>query len=449
MEEKQSILKAGYAERVITPPLGLPIPGYYHTRLADGIINDLHVRAVAFDNGDTRAIIFMCDALNVRESGYKEVARLVKEACGVEENCVYLHGTHSHTAIYVGGDFSSKDLIQYRDWLFLQFRDAAVEAFEDLKPATISTAKGEAENVGFMRRYELKNGNFRTNPPIGSPDILRPAGTQDKQVQLIRIQREEAKEILIVNFGTHPDTLGGTKYYADWPGFVVDFVKMAFDNKVEALCLNGCQGNSGSVNRMAPKDAFSGKSVLKAEKMARIITGEVLKIYYSAIPMECNTIAGFKEIAKIGKNPYDPEDIPIAQEVRDLYRKVGNSSAPELKPYKEKYNMSVPKAVRILANLNRPEFFEIPVSGLQIGGLAFIGIPGEPFCEIGINIKKESKMDVTFVNCCTNGSFGYYPTKEAFGGDGYERDTSPFAHNCADILVETGLKIISQMSYEK
>ena len=52
------ILKVGYGERTYTPPMGMSIPGYYRKRISDGIINDLYVRAVAFDNGKDRALYF-------------------------------------------------------------------------------------------------------------------------------------------------------------------------------------------------------------------------------------------------------------------------------------------------------------------------------------------------------------------------------------------------------
>jgi len=297
-----------------------------------------------------------------------------------------------------------------------------------------------------MRRYEMKDGSFRTNPPTGSTEILRRIGIQDEAVQLIRILRDGGKEILLVNFSTHPDVIGGTEFCWDWPGWVVEFLKNSFQGNIHALMLNGCQGNSNHCDRFLPKGTKLG-GVDVAKRMARTITGEVLKIYDRAVAVEGCEIKGFKKNAIIGQHndDYTEADIEIAKEIRKLYSRLADSNAPELVEYRKKYKISVPKAGRIVNNQTAPDFYEIPVSGLQIGSLAFIGIPGEPFCEIGLGIKENSKMDMTFVNCCTNGSFGYFPTEDAFAVEGYERDSSRFASNCANVLIETGLQILSEM----
>ena len=50
-EETKPVLLAGYAEAVVTPPMGVNIPGYFSVRLSNGVITDLHVRAAAFALG--------------------------------------------------------------------------------------------------------------------------------------------------------------------------------------------------------------------------------------------------------------------------------------------------------------------------------------------------------------------------------------------------------------
>ena len=85
--------------------------------------------------------------------------------------------------------------------------------------------------------------------------------------------------------------------------------------------------------------------------------------------------------------------------------------------------------------------------GLQIGALAFIGFAGEPFCELGMAVKKYSKKAMTVVSMGTNASWGYFPTKKAFAvPGGYERNSSRFAHNLEDVLVEAACKILDQMN---
>ena len=107
--------------------------------------------------------------------------------------------------------------------------------------------------------------------------------------------------------------------------------------------------------------------------------------------------------------------------------------------------MGVPEALRIIANLKRPEFFHIRMHALQLGNIAFVGIPGEPFTSIGRAITEASKMDMTIVTACTNGHEGYFPDYPAFAEDGYESKWTPFASNCGEILIGGGLDMIKEM----
>jgi hypothetical protein len=186
------------------------------------------------------------------------------------------------------------------------------------------------------------------------------------------------------------------------------------------------------------------KSTAKSHRIARVLTGEVLKIYDSVKPCEGTNIEGYSTTLEIGKNPHTPTEVPLAKEVMDLYKIYKNYKEPIFAEYRAK-GMSIPKARRILINEKKEGLYNIPIYGIQIGSLAFIGITGEPFTEIGLAIKRASKMDMTIINCCTNGSNGYFPTFEAFQGEGYERSTSRYAWNCAELITNASISLIRKM----
>ncbi len=447
MENCEKIFQTGYAQAIFTPPLGMNIPGYFKQRISEGVINDLLMHCIAFDNGTDKALYFACDAQGVLDGAGNVIRKLLSETYDIPFENIFIHASHSHTTAYIQEIPKSGDItIAYASRLHRTFVDTARAALADLHPTKMKISRGEARDVGFNRLYEMKDGSYVTNPRWGHPDILRPVGQQDHSVQLIRLVREGAKEIVIVNFGTHPDTLGGKKYYRDWPGFVVEFMNRCFDGEIHTVMINGCQGNSNHWNKMRGHE-YDVTPIGKAQRMARIIAGEAMKIYDVAEEVPVGEIRGFLQHAKVGQNPCTPDEIELAKEMRVLYNEHKDSNHPALVEYRQKTGMSVPKSNRILANLNAPEFYEIPVYGLQIGSLAFIGFPGEPFCEIGIRVKAASKMPMTVTSCCTNGSWGYFPTKEAFAVEGgYERNSSKYAHNLEDVLVETAGKILEQMN---
>ena len=54
-------MKTGFSKVCINPPYGAPIVGYYEARNTKGIIDNLYARAVAFDDGEKRAVVIALD----------------------------------------------------------------------------------------------------------------------------------------------------------------------------------------------------------------------------------------------------------------------------------------------------------------------------------------------------------------------------------------------------
>ncbi len=436
-------LYAGFAKAKVKPPMGINVPGYFSNRWSDGFITDLFLYATAFQCGETRAIVFCTDAIGIYEGAYKAIRDKIVEKIGIDPNSVYICCTHSHTSFRItnpSAENTSDDAIFMRR-LHQEFVDLAQFAFEDLKPVEdVKIASGIAKDVGFIRRYRLKDGSCKTNPPTGSPDLVSFDGVQDESLQLVRIVRENASEILFVNFGTHPDVIGGTKYCADWPGFTRDFIIGALGNDTNVMMVVGPQGDSNHINRFLPK-GVALQRLDRARQMARILAGETLKIYDDAVSVPHGKISFANKIVEVGTNPFDPADVPEAKEIHAIYAKCQDSSNPEFK----KYKLNVPEALRIVRLLDGPKSFFLQVSALQIGNIAFVGFPGEPFTEIGLKVKEGSKMTMTVCSCITNGGQGYFPTAAAFAEKGYERSTSSYAHDVAQKLIDAALELIDGM----
>ena len=68
------------------------------------------------------------------------------------------------------------------------------------------------------------------------------------------------------------------------------------------------------------------------------------------------------------------------------------------------------------------------------GDLALVGCNIEPFCEIGMAIKRQSPFPATFMCGYTNGRMAYMPTADEWAKGGYEVENSPFGRDAAEIL---------------
>ena len=82
MEEKQFLV--GFAKGAINPPMGIKIPGHgFMPRPSEGIIDDLHIYALAFSDGENKAILFNVDALGVLSCGGQRIREKVAERCQI------------------------------------------------------------------------------------------------------------------------------------------------------------------------------------------------------------------------------------------------------------------------------------------------------------------------------------------------------------------------------
>ena len=70
---------------------------------------------------------------------------------------------------------------------------------------------------------------------------------------------------------------------------------------------------------------------------------------------------------------------------------------------------------------NGPESFDLDLVAVRIGDTAMVGIPGEPFTDIGVQIKDTEGWKAIMPCCLTNGSQGYFPMQSAFDEGGLIR----------------------------
>jgi neutral ceramidase len=67
-----------------------------------------------------------------------------------------------------------------------------------------------------------------------------------------------------------------------------------------------------------------------------------------------------------------------------------------------------------------PHSVPAEVQVIRLGDIALVGVPGELFVELGLAIKRDSRLDYTFICGFANGNVGYIPTRYAYARGGYE-----------------------------
>lgn len=281
------MLKAGYARTNVTPPLGLPIDGYYKDRFVEGVLDELEVCCIALECDGTKTFIMTIDSCGVDiDAEFTRFRKSIEAATGVDFNSIYIHATHTHTAPALGRDFTSDADNAYKDWVDGKMTEAAVMAAEDLKEAKMGYGNGIAPNVSFIRRFRMKDGSVQTNPGVNNPDIVAPIGNIDDKVYVIRFNRGN-DDIVLVNFANHPDVVGDSKVSADWPGFARRQVELSLPG-TKCLVMNGAQGDINHVNVHPKGGDFNdlhedfddvSRGYYHARYIGRVVCGGVLQAF--------------------------------------------------------------------------------------------------------------------------------------------------------------------------
>ena len=446
--------KVGYASVNINPPLGIGIEGYFVSRFAKGFLDDLMASALALELGDKRILMFSVDHLGFMTAFPRFISAIAKAADLPEEN-IYLACTHTHTGPFVvpgfGFDAPSEPIHKYADFLENRLQDLAVLALKDLQPARMGFITGYApERVAYIRRYKMKDGSIWTCPPINDPNIDHPVGQLDQRVHVLRFDQENGQSIVLFNYGLHVDCIGGELISADWPGWTRRTLEKALDG-VKCIFFPGAQGDVGSTNVHPTGGDMNDTEIsfdneMKSPGMARFVgralAGTILQVYDKVEYIDVDRIAILRKAVAVGANKADPADLPRAH----LYKELHDAGRDEEIPFTAmELTTVVAEAIRMCNLENGPDQFLLPVTGLQIGDVALIGLPGEPFTEIGMQIKDTEGWKMIMPCCIVNGYMGYFPTMSAFDEGGYEARSSNYQNNVAQLLIDGGKDLLKEL----
>ncbi len=449
------MLLAGFIETNINPPLGSGVSGYYIPRFGQGFLDDLTLSVLMLSLDEKKIALISVDSCGINKDIIDRYTAAIEKATGICKENIFISATHTHTgALFAPTEAFEADeetIYRYVDFVGERMVDAVRMACEDLKPANMGYITGYApERVAYIRRYKMKDGSTMTCPPVNDPNIDHPIGELDQRVNVVRFDREGAESIVIVNYGLHADTVNGELFSSDWPGWMKKTLDKALDG-VKCIFINGAEGDVGSTN-VFPKDGdmndteISFDNEMKSPGMARFvgraIAGTVLQVYDKVKYVDVDKINIIHRPVKIPANLPKPEDMPRARE----YKKLHDEGRDDLIPFKAmELTTVVAEALRMCRMENGPESFEIELLGVQLGEIALVGIPGEPFTDIGVGIKEAEGWGMIMPCSLSNGNIGYFPMQSAYDEGGYEARTSPFKAGVAEMIIKEGKALLDAM----
>src|ERR1022692_3813329 len=222
----------GAAEIDIPPPMGARLAGYFNERLATGMHDPLHAKAIVLRQGAEQIAFVSCDLIGI-SLGVTMNARVQASArTGIPVSNIVICATHSHTGPLFEGALRDyfhevaekkysrdpQEEVDYPALLIERLVKVICAAQASLRPAQLQAGITTQPGLSFNRRYWMKNGKVVFNPGVRNPDIVRPAGPTDPDVGILLARDPKTKQPVtgLTVFAVHSDTVGGTLYSADY-----------------------------------------------------------------------------------------------------------------------------------------------------------------------------------------------------------------------------------------
>lgn len=435
-------IRVGAAKVVITPPAGIPMAGYYSTRLMTGVHDDLHAKAIVISAGDQRVALVACDLVNIPPAVIEEARELIQAATGIPAANVMISATHSHTGPLVPGGGAREGAYggnlpiarDYRNALPRKIAESVRLAAERLTPARASFGKGREETIGFNRRFFMKDGTVGWNPGKLNPNIVKPAGAIDAEVPVVYFESTSGEPIATyVNFALHLDTVGGLEASGDYPFTLASELSKAKGASMLTMFTIGAAGN---INHIDVKSGSPQKGHGEAARIGGVLAREVLNTMQRLEPAPGASLRIARRTVLL-----DPARLEPGDEARAAAFAKQLDAGETVSFIDTVYTF---KVLDTVARRGQPLEAEVQVIALG-DRVAWVALPGEVFTELAAAIKRDSPFPLTIVTELAHGPVTYFPNDAAFPQGNYEVVTSRGARGSGEKLVEAARTLLREL----
>ena len=404
------VVRAGWFEQVVSSPVGSGIAGYSGTDVAKAKLDDLVLSGLCIDDGKSKMLVMSFDLLFLDLDTIMRYRRHAAKELGMKVESVLISCTHTHSGPHtrayakgggLEGEYVLPDDENHIDVKYVKWLDETVEkAISDFaaKPGWRDCV------VGFYSSMCDENRNRRFTTPDNCASFIAhrrrlhdiATGIADKELGTIALLDPKTFEPLYVvgNYAAHPlashaPGLGGLRISSDFPGFYRRYIES--ETGAKAMFVQGAAGD------LVPKDDELGVAASRR-------VGENL------------AMASIAAIIDIQRNS---ERFVLAKP------RIASSARSFVSP--------VRRACRKALNKDR---VTVNVQCVSIGDVAFVGLPDEPVCELGLEIKWHSPFRRTFIAYGALGTNAYISPENFMAAGGYEAQGQVFASRDTLKLVE-------------
>ncbi len=462
--ENNHQLQVGAARVEITPERGTHLAGSIADyRPARSIEDPLYASALLLESDGQLLCLVSVDVTIITRVYTNRIRQDLGRKFGLDAGAVMIHATQTHSAPAIGGfmlspEFDLPDEFswlrgsdpEYSSFATEQIKESVRRAHNRLEPVQVAYGRGIEGTVAFNRRAVRRDGSVfmpgrRWTDSLGPTDILHLEGPIDPELGLIAFRNSSSNlTSIITNYTCHPVHIFPKPVVsADWPGNLARRLRLDLGNQCIPIILNGCCGN---INPWPP---FEPDYFESHERMGRVLSNRVRSI----IPtLEFSNDPELDHENNIAPLPLREIDGNELQAARDLLER---EPSPKWNPRGDGVDQKWVMAAGLL-DLHRlrrkSSYFDYQIQAFRIGSSGLVGLPGEPFVEGQLRIKRESPAQFTYAAHDVGHYAGYLPTREAFARGGHETRTgnwSRFAPGSLEMVVNRSVKLLDELFPER
>ncbi len=464
---KQSELTGGFARIEITPPPHAHISGMIGIlRRPEYVKSPLYARVMLLEAGSVKLCLIALDVTIVTGDVTALIRRQVNDIVGAPV-AIMVHAVQNHTAPGVGYFMLDESVPVppdcewlrggesfYRDFLLEKLDSAVRAAMAAREVVTVEGGRSVVGYAAFNRRAVSRRGGVFMPSELTvekvRDELLRLEGPIDPEVSVVAFRNSEGHIVgLLQHYSCHPvcDFTEQPVIAGDWPGGWCAALEKHYPEAV-ALTVNGSCGN------LNPRDPFRTVNVdLSTEEMVAPLETAALDILTRCCPEASATLA----VANIQiALPYRE---PEAEELGDrlaYYRAHPEIQWSEPERVADYRWFMAANITGVLDKIRRSGgVLQYELQAFRIGNFVICGLPGEPFSEGQLELKRHFPDHLVLVAHCANHYAGYLPTREAFAYPvqqrGHEANFSSWSnleHGALDQVVAAGIALIAGLFKE-
>ncbi len=449
------MLLAGAARIRLDPPLGLAMAGY-GSRIgrAAAVHDDLAVQALVIGDGQNKLAIAGLDLLGIGMRIADDACARVAAESDLSADAILIGATHTHSGPSFNIFATPKPGAQAGpdrdiDWeldLPRKIAAAILEADRNLEPARIRVA-GAHFTLGANRRLLTPSGETRL--------FSNYAGVADPEVKALGVYTRDGGGALafVLNYACHGVMLceDNLDYSRDYPGFAQDEIERlaaANGRRPIAIFLNGATGNidprrRGTFEAASEAGTEMGRAAFEALEHAPDVAQAAVAARRIPLTLRLKDLSAALATARAY----------VEQTALSLKAHPGGQyRAERLRTENERARRAL-SAIENLERINHrdrrvnPERGELAtrVTVARVGEIAIVGLPGEPFVELGLALKANPYFPHTFVAGYCNDLILYIPTREAYAQGGYEVEMARVAPGSGEQMVASALRCLGEL----